>query len=260
MPGTPPTTPRLGIARFATTDPDQVPIDLNTVVDRVDVVAGRFESGLLASRPSTGAGIADRYYYATDEGVLYRDAGGASPTWTAVNPRTRALVTALPGSPFTGQEILFQDATVLGPANIVWPLRYDGTKWVPIGCTPLFASVDTSESTTTTNAYQDLATNGPQITVPVAGDYLFDMRAHAQPSAAAAPLIGLSIGGAAPVSFVDDAAASVTAAGLIVSISREIKKTGVAAAAAAKIRYAPGAAATTTFARRSLKVTPLRLG
>lgn len=92
MPGTPATTPRLALPRFATTDPDQVPIDLNAVSDRLDVVTGRFESGLLAARPSTGPGIADRFYFATDDtsggpaGTLYRDAGGASPTWQRIEP------------------------------------------------------------------------------------------------------------------------------------------------------------------------------
>jgi hypothetical protein len=58
-------------------------------------------------------------------GVLYRDAGGATPTWTAVNPGTRPLVTSLPGSPVDGQEVIYQAdvaGTYGGPYN--WPLRY----------------------------------------------------------------------------------------------------------------------------------------
>lgn len=268
MPGSPATTPRHAIPRYGDLDAADIGAIANSISDRLDVTAPIFGSGLLSARPSTGAGIADRYYYATDAvrpdgstGVLYRDAGGASPTWSAVTPvAPRTISTVLPGSPVTGQEILFQDTTVLGPANIVWPLRYDGTKWVPIGCTPLYVGVDTSESTTATNAYQDLATVGPQITIPVAGDYLFDFRSTAQCGTVAfSPVIGLSIAGAAPGTPTDDVVGS-GAAGNLVVLAREIKKTGVGAAATARVRYAPGAAAVVQFQRRSLKVTPFRLG
>lgn len=261
MPGTPATTPRLGLARFATTDPDQVPIDLNTIVDRADLVAGYFSHGTIAARPSAGAGIVDRYYYADDEGVLYRDAGGATPTWTALNPRSRALVTALPGTPFTGQEILFQDTTILGPANIVWPLRYDGTKWVPLGQpTAQHAEVATSQ-TTASATYVDLTTVGPSITVPLAGDYDIEVMAQVAPPATAGAFgaMAVAVGATpAPASADDTLYQTPTAGSGGATVGQTYRKTGVAAAAAIVVKYK--ASGSTSFSQRKLRVRPVRVG
>jgi hypothetical protein len=269
MPGTPPTSPRLGLPRFAMTDVDQVPIDLTAVVDAIDPKVGLFASGLLASRPSTGAGIADRYYYATDAigpngvtGVLYRDAGGASPTWTAVNPGTRTVLTTLPASPVDGQEILFLADSA---RRTIWHLRYNAgssfsSKWEPVSTpAPLYNAVDTAEGTTTTNAYQDLATVGPQVTAPVAGDYMLDYRAVATAGSTTTPLYSPSIGGAAPAAF-DDAQDTIAAGAQVATMSRQREKLGIAALATIRMRYMPNAAVIVTYSRRTLAVTPLRVG
>lgn len=53
----------------------------------LDQFVGRFEvPGLLADRPA--AAIRDRFYYATDNGVLYRDTGAA---WQAVGAKVAGL-------------------------------------------------------------------------------------------------------------------------------------------------------------------------
>jgi hypothetical protein len=175
MPGTPASTPRHAIPRIASTDTDDVPRDINAAVDRIDVTAPVFGSGLLSGRPSAGAGIADRYYYATDAarpdgstGVLYRDAGGASPTWSAVTPvAPTATVTSLPGSPVDGQVIDYlADAT----NGVVWRLRYRTAsastyKWEYVGGAGLYATVATVIGTPAGVA----AT--PAIAVPLAGEY-----------------------------------------------------------------------------------------
>lgn len=114
MPGTPPTSPRHGAPRYADGDAASFSAQVNAITDRFDITAARFESGLLTNRPSTGTGIVDRYYFATDDtsggpsGTLYRDAGGASPTWQRLTPanaeaafstwRDKTLGTCLPGS------------------------------------------------------------------------------------------------------------------------------------------------------------------
>lgn len=269
MPGTPATSVRFGAPRYANTDASDFAGQVNAVTDAFDAKAGRFESGLLANRPSTGAGIADRYYYATDAlgpmgttGVLYRDAGGASPTWTAVNPGTRTVLTSLPASPVDGQEILFlADST----RRTIWHLRYNAgssfsSKWEPVSTpAPLFSAVDTAELSTGTVAYQDLATVGPQVTAPVVGDYMLDYRTHVTSTGVTTPLVAPSIGGAAPAAN-DDAQATIAANSYVVSLSRQREKLGIAALATIRLRYNPGAVSGATFSRRSLAVTPLRVG
>jgi hypothetical protein len=269
VPGTPATSVRFGAPRYANTDASDFAGQVNAVTDAFDAKAGVFASGLLVNRPSTGAGIADRYYYATDAigpngvtGVLYRDAGGASPTWTAVNPGTRTVLTTLPASPADGQEILFlADAT----RRTIWHLRYNAgssftSKWEPVSTpAPLYNAVDTAEGTTATAAYQDLATVGPQVTAPVAGDYMLDYRATATAAGVTTPLMAPSIGGAAPAPF-DDAQDTISGAGQAAHLTRQREKPAVAALATIRLRYNPNSATVVTFSRRSLSVIPLRVG
>lgn len=267
MPGTPATTPRLGIPRIASTDTDDVPRDLNAAADRVDQVAGRFESGPIASRPSAGAGIIDRYYYANDvvgpggvTGVLYRDAGGASPTWTAVNPGTRVISTALPGSPVTGQEILFQDASVLGPANRVWPLRYDGTKWVPIGAIEIYAEGNVGTTVPLNSTAYTGISGSPSITVPVAGDYLVEVGARINTGSAQTALVSYTVGGTA-ASDNDAARVGTNLAGsLDVTTSRKRLKTGIAASATLTVSCRGLAAVQNAFGDMWISAKPVRLG
>jgi len=74
MPGTPATSPRLGIARYGD-DPTDFDGHLNAITDGLDSKIGRFESGPISARPA--AGIARRLYHAADEGKLYVDNGTA---------------------------------------------------------------------------------------------------------------------------------------------------------------------------------------
>lgn len=272
MPGTPPTTPRLGIARFATTDPDQVPTDLNTVSDRIDVIAGRFESGLLASRPSTGAGagIADRFYYATDEGVLYRDAGGASPTWSAVNPRSIPTVTSLPASPYDGQIIDYLADSTLG---IVWRFRYrtaslSSFKWEAVGeqkpLRPSTARVSTFQSVSAAaGSWGDLATAGPDVTVPLAGDYAVEYGALLQASGLAGQqmLAAVAVGaGTTPTTWPAEIV-NPSAGTLIASVEATDQLTGLTASQLLRMRYeAVNSNAGAGAANRWLKVRPDRVG
>lgn len=75
------------------------------------------------------------------------------------------IVTALPGSPYDGQRILFRPA-----AGILWPLRYDAamsgtSKWESIGGGPPIESSPFSGPTGAGN------NNLAPITVPLAGVY-----------------------------------------------------------------------------------------
>jgi hypothetical protein len=90
VPGTPATSPRFGAPRYANTDTSDFAAQVNAVVDAFDALGARIESGTLAARPSTGAGIANRIYRATDTGQVFFDAGGASPTWVDITPKAHA--------------------------------------------------------------------------------------------------------------------------------------------------------------------------
>jgi hypothetical protein len=84
------------------------------------------------------------------------------------------LVTALPGSPVDGQEIILTDSLTAGTHH--WHLRYVAVratnKWVFIGGAGREAVVATNEGLSGgAGAYADCTTVGPSITVPVSGVY-----------------------------------------------------------------------------------------
>src|SRR5215831_13247400 len=92
----------------------------------------------------------------------------------ALDGASAPLVTALPASPGDGQEVILVDSTTA--PTWAWRLRYaagigDANKWIYVGGTPMFNEVTTAESTGST-AYIALATAGPTLTVPRAGDYM----------------------------------------------------------------------------------------
>jgi hypothetical protein len=75
---------------------------------------------------------------------------------------------ALPVNPEDGQLAAY---AVSG--NVVWQFMYKQSSglWHFVGGPPLYNEIVTTESTTST-AYVDLATVGPSVTVPLAGDYV----------------------------------------------------------------------------------------
>jgi hypothetical protein len=82
--------------------------------------------------------------------------------------------TSLPGSPTDGQEYTLVDSTTA--PTYQWRFRYNAGsgssyKWEFVGGTTLLNEVLAAEGVTTSGAFQNLTTTGPQITVPVAGEY-----------------------------------------------------------------------------------------
>jgi hypothetical protein len=71
MPGSPATTPRLGIPRYSGADAANFPTDWNAGVDQIDLVTAGFSSGVFASRPVASSTLNGNYYWATDTDVLY---------------------------------------------------------------------------------------------------------------------------------------------------------------------------------------------
>lgn len=121
------------------------------------------------------------------------------------SPLIVPVVTALPTSPVNGQECYFlADAT----NGVVWHLKYRAGssslyQWEYIGGPPLIHKIDTdqtfAEQAPTT--YVDAATVGPQITLPLSGDFTYHMSANlyvASETGNAAAYVGLSVAGAAP--------------------------------------------------------------
>lgn len=82
------------------------------------------------------------------------------------------VVTSLPSNPYDGQEIEYVADSTNG---VVWRFRYRAAsgssyKWEFVGGRPLYSEVTTTESTTS-GSYAALATAGPSVALPFAGDY-----------------------------------------------------------------------------------------
>jgi hypothetical protein len=186
------------------------------------------------------------------DGSLYwkAESGGGSTS----------AVTALPGSPSDGDEVLFMDSLTV--PTYTWHLRYisgkASNKWQFIGGSPMVAAVTASEATTSTS-YANLTTSGPSLTLPVAGDYQITYGA----------MINGGSDNAQPVaSFATSAAASdtdriegapISAEQTYMSPSRSVKKTGLTAAAVT-MKYKVTSAGSGTFALRWLNIIPIAIG
>lgn len=100
---------------------------------------------------------------------------GPAGTTGAIIP----VVTALPSSPYDGQEIYFQNST-MAASGIFWHLRYDASlswtfRWVFLGGGALYADGSkrswNDRSTPNNTANQYLDPTAPQIRIPLAGTY-----------------------------------------------------------------------------------------
>lgn len=155
-----------------------------------------------------------------------------------------------------------------GTAGIQWHLRYltATTKWRFLGGPPLTASVATDEATAgSSSSYADIATAGPSVTVPLAGDYRVTFGANTYNTSnagnvgAASPSIA---GGSATDANAGAAAGGGTAAGSQVRLNRaEMPVAGLAAANVVKLQYrTPGGGTTQKFKDRQISVVPARIG
>lgn len=167
------------------------------------------------------------------------------------------IVTTLPVTPMDGDEVHYlADAT----NGVIWHLRYrwDSTstyKWEFVGGRPLYAEVTTSESTTSTS-YTNLATTGPEIALPLAGDYDVAFGAAFSTNAEIG-LMSYAIGGTAAVDA--DSVRIGPADADQGSHSRMRRKAGLTAVTlTAKYRSFGGASV--TCLDRWMAVTPVRVG
>jgi hypothetical protein len=264
MPGTP--GARTGLASILTGDgATAYRTTINAIKDWLEGNAAITSSGLLGARPTSSPGspgIIGRRYRATDAFATFRDTG----TGWELEAQTPQVVTALPtgtGIPFDGQEVFFlADAT----DGILWHARYRAaspfaSKWDVLEAMPWVKYVATQQSLPPTDAlYHDLTTVGPQLTIPVVGDYRIDHGAVMLSGAADSAWASVKF--SATEASDADAARAVqvsTAPGLPFSAPERTVKT-IAAGTVVKQRYRNGGAQTATWQDRWLRVTPLRIG
>lgn len=176
-------------------------------------------------------------------------------------PQNRIIiesVASIPREPLDGDEIFYlADAT----NGVTWRFRYRAGssstyKWEFIGGSQLRSVVETSESTSS-GAYTDLATVGPSVTVPFAGDY--DVYTSCELSGTnAAGLMSYSIGSTAAVDA-DMIISSISNEAQTMSVSRVKRQSGLTASTALVSKYRTSGVAV-SFLRRVIGVTPVRIG
>jgi hypothetical protein len=198
-------------------------------------------------------------------------AGATSLTSTAVNIldarvnitlKSEAMTNAIgqgtsfPTSPANGEYIYEADAA----NGILWRFKYRtaSSKWMFIGGSPLMSEVTTSQGSTS-GTYADLATSGPSIAVPFAGDFEVEIGAHitAADGNPAVTYMSYAIGGTAAS---DGDAVLFTSASSTgnaqASVYRSRRKTLTAVTLLAKYRIA-SVSSGSTFANRWMKLRPI---
>jgi hypothetical protein len=164
-----------------------------------------------------------------------------------------------PGSPSDGDLwLLPADAT----NGVNWLFRYNAgsasaSKWECIGGVPLFAEVDTSE-TTASATYAALATAGPSIALPRAGDYDVTIGCGLlNASAGAFNFMSYDIGGTGAVDA-DSISDQTASTSNWQQPMRTRRKTGLTAVTLTS-KYKSPSATTATFQHRFMYVMPVRI-
>lgn len=183
-------------------------------------------------------------------------------------PTVPVPVTSLPGSPINGQIATFDPSAwvISGTAEVMadveWLLQYRSStsKWHFLGGPPLVVKVDTQQSRNA-NSYADLTTVGPGVTIPIAGDYMFQVGAMGFPGASASTqgIMSYAVGGTAAQDAdgvrIDSSVNTIADQ----NISAPRRKT-VAAATNVLSKYKVFTANTMNFLYRWISVQPVRMG
>lgn len=142
--------------------------------------------------------------------------------------------------------------------GVIWTLRYRHTsasayKWEYAGGPPLYAEVVPDESTAATG-YAALATPGPSVALPLAGDYMVEHGMKNFGAAGQQTMMSYAIG-AIPAADADAVYSNLTTNE---SAFRRRRKTGLAAVILTAMYRVTGG--TGTFGMRHLAATPVRVG
>jgi hypothetical protein len=128
-------------------------------------------------------------------------------------------------------------------------------KWVFMGGPALFAEVTTVQGTASTT-FVALATAGPSITVPRAGDYDVEIGCRVENASTASAVHSYDIGGTGAVDA--DGVIHATTLNNGPQGGRPRRKTGLAASTALVSKYRT-TAGTAMFSNRWMRVTPVRV-
>lgn len=184
-------------------------------------------------------------------------AGGGVTPGTVLIPRID--IAAWPPAAPVDQDIV----ELIVSAAVHWLLRYQASDgyWYYLGGPPLRSRVVTIEAYPgAINTYVDLATVGPTITLPVAGDFTPSIGFNAYDTAAANQLIYAALkNGAAATSDTNAEWASSSAANNSFEAMRVLPDfTGLALGTVLKMQYKSGTL-TTFYRRRWLTLEPIRI-
>lgn len=186
-------------------------------------------------------------------------------SWLASGGIADGHGTSLPASPSGGDRFVLVDAV----ANPTWEwyFRYNAGsssayKWECIGGAPKYVEVVNAE-TTTSQSYTNLGTVGPSFTVPRPGDYLLAYGFTGStigPSGTSGVFrqMAMQVGVAAAA----DPVQTPTIGDGAISVSRSIRKDGLAASALIQAKYRSsfnGTSVQSEFVSRWLTVMPIRV-
>lgn len=251
-------------------------LSLETIVDGSDIIASQHRNNYTAVQAAVNgiitllADVASKgdLLAATGNDALARLAVGADGQFLKANSGTStglewgagvlpSLVTALPGAPANGDECILVDS--VSAPTYAWHLKYVSAattyKWYCIGGTPAKTEVQAAQ-TTASGAYTDLATNGPDFTVPVAGDYDITIGALLHGGGSGNDFyMSFAVGGTAASDNDAILGGPYRSTGMV-----ERRKTGIAAATLLRAKYKTGGGVTGTFQNRWMSVIPFRVG
>lgn len=172
-------------------------------------------------------------------------------------PAAYNFATTLPGSPTDGQIAFLTDST--SAPTYVWQFRWvsAASKWMFIGGSSLAAAVTTDESTTSTS-FTDLATAGPSVTAPNAGSYAITVGATGYSAAGSAQFFASPKLGAASAATADqvlDATGMAGTPGEWRGVRTMVRT--LAAADVVKLQYKTNSGGTAHYLNRELSIVPI---
>lgn len=172
---------------------------------------------------------------------------------------SRPVATTLPGSPYSGQEILYQTAEMAGANVGPWLCRWVPSRWKIIGPDPLFSEAfagGNTDSTTYANLTSGAFDPAPSVTVPRLGDYLVEHGALAfAPAAGINEVQSFKIGATAAVDA-DQAINTSSGANAMHGLFRAVRKDALPGGTVLLLQWKVQASSMTVV-KRWIKVTPL---
>lgn len=170
--------------------------------------------------------------------------------------------TALPSSPSDGQSFYYVADTTNG---VVWHLRYRSAsasayKWEYVGGSQLINTVFANEQYVGA-AYGNLATSGPTVTVPLAGDYVVTIGFTGNNGQAGqVARMSYDIGATGAVDADSVLYVTSVAAGNYATVTKPQRKNAIAASSALTAKYKTAAGSGVYFQDRFMQVIPVRVG